>query len=152
MTWFQNSHPLPAKGIAGGDERLSAPRLSSRNAASRSAVARVTRGILKGPQLTRLVRKRRCEVGVGASSRTKNKEVAANRDAKVEWMPGGDRRRIKKRGVAGGRGRGRRGAKLKANPGVDTASWKWRVPSGLIKPKEARTAHQAEYGRNCQDL
>ena len=35
---------------------------------------------------------------------------------------------------------------LKANPGVDTASWKWRIPSGLIKPKEARTAHQAEYG------
>jgi hypothetical protein len=79
MTWFQNSHSLPAKGVAGGDERLSAPRLSSRNAASRLAVARVTLGILKEPQLTRLVRKMRCEVGVGVSSRTKNKEVAVNR-------------------------------------------------------------------------
>jgi hypothetical protein len=116
MTWFQNSHSLPAKGVTGGDERLSAPRLSARNAASRSAVARVTLGILKGPQLTRLVRKMRCEVGVGASSWTKNKvaanrggrwagrcEAEANRDVEVEWTPRGDRRRKKKSRIAGRR-------------------------------------------------
>jgi hypothetical protein len=74
----QNSLFLPEERLAEGEERLAAPRLSSRNAASRLAVARVTRGILKQPQPSRLGRKRRGEVEVDARRLVKYTAVAVD--------------------------------------------------------------------------